>query len=240
MKITKREILASIAIIALLLFFGFLISGKISDALMESYQEYDTALRIDGDAEQFVYGMRTSVGPAFVYGALRAEDPVTFDEIGGSYSSVKKVEERYTRHTREVDDYDSDGKKIGSHTEVYYTWDYIAEWQKHCSTISFLEQRFPFGRISFPSESYIKTRKVSSDTRYKYYGSPESSTGTLYAKLSDSTIKDTHFHPNRTIDETISDLESGWELILFWIAWILLIGGCVFGFYYIDNRWLED
>ena len=29
-------------------------------------------------------------------------------------------------------------------------------------------------------------------------------------------------------------------LILFWIVWILLIALAVYGFYYIDNDWLED
>lgn len=38
-EITKREILASISIIAVLLLIGFIISGKISDHLMDKKRE---------------------------------------------------------------------------------------------------------------------------------------------------------------------------------------------------------
>lgn len=40
-------------------------------------------------------------------------------------------------------------------------------------------------------------------------------------------------------DETIQYLETEWQLVLFWIFWIALTGFAVYGFYYIDNRWLE-
>ena len=42
------------------------------------------------------------------------------------------------------------------------------------------------------------------------------------------------------IEETVDYLESDWELWLFWVIWIIVIGLCVFGFYYIDNEWIEN
>lgn len=42
-----------------------------------------------------------------------------------------------------------------------------------------------------------------------------------------------------TINETVDRLESDFALWLFWIVWIILIGVCVYGFYYLDNEWLE-
>lgn len=42
-----------------------------------------------------------------------------------------------------------------------------------------------------------------------------------------------------TINETVDRLESDFTLWLFWIVWIILIGVCVYGFYYLDNEWLE-
>ena len=41
------------------------------------------------------------------------------------------------------------------------------------------------------------------------------------------------------IEETVERLESGGGEIIFWILWIILIIICVFGFYYLDNKWLE-
>ena len=41
------------------------------------------------------------------------------------------------------------------------------------------------------------------------------------------------------IEETVERLESGGGEIVFWILWIILMVVCIFGFYYLDNNWLE-
>lgn len=65
--------------------------------------------------------------------------------------------------------------------------------------------------------------------------------GTIFTELRDKTISDnSSFYENSTIDETVDYLESDWELWLFWVIWIIVIVLCVFGFYYIDNEWLEN
>lgn len=242
-KITKREVVFSIVIIAVMLVVGFIIHGNINDSLMLKYQEYNTALQIDNNANMFAYGMSTNIGNAFVYGELKSVDTVTFEEIGGEYSYVKKVKERYTRHTRLVTKTytDADGN---THTyteeEVYWTWDEVDRWTKHSEKIIFVGVEFDYGTIEFPSSDYITTQKESSTIRYKYYGSPAECSGTLYAELKDNTINKTKFYTNFTIDETISHLETEWQLVVFWIVWIIFIGCCVIGFCYLDNKWLED
>ena len=50
----------------------------------------------------------------------------------------------------------------------------------------------------------------------------------------------TYFYNNDTIEEVLESFKSNWQLIIFWIGWTLLTGVCVFGFYYIDNNWLEN
>lgn len=241
-EITKREVLVSVIIISIMLLIGIVIHENINDALMLEYQEYNTALQIENDSDLFVYGMKTNVGNAFVYGKLKAIDTVTYPEIGGEYSYVKKVKEKYTRHTRTVTKTRTVNGKTQTYTEteVYWTWDKVDSWDKHSEKISFLDVEFDYGTINFPSSNYITTQKESSTIRYKYYGSPAECDGTLYAVLGDNTIRETSFYVNSNIDETIESLKSGWQLILFWIAWVLLTSGCVFGFYYIDNNWLED
>lgn len=239
MRITKKEILVSIIIVSIMLIFGIVIHGNINESLMLKYQEYDTALQINNDSELFIYSMRTNVGNAFVYGDLKTVDTVTYPEIGGEYSYVKKVKEEYTRHTRTVTDYDEDGNVIGSHKEEYWTWDEVDSWSKHSEKISFLDIVFDYGTIKFPYHNYITTQNVSSKVRYKYYGSPSECIGTIYAYLSNETIRDTNFYNSSTIDEAIEGLESGVELFAFWFLWILLTAGCVYGFYYLDNWWLE-
>lgn len=137
-EITKREILASISIIAVLLLIGFVISGKISNYILDRNEKYNKAVKIE-DSGLFEYGMRTNIGDAFIYGV---------------------------------------------------------------------------------------------NTQY---------TGTIFTELRDKTISDNSpFYEDSTIDETIDYLETGFELWMFWVIWIIVIGLCVFGFYYIDNEWLEN
>lgn len=241
-KITKREVLFSIVIISVMLLIGIIIHGNINDSLMRKYQVYNMALQIEDNTDMFTYGMRTNVGNAFVYGELKAVDPVTYPEIGGSYSYVEKVKERYTMHTRTVTRTRTVNGKTQTYTttETYWTWDKIDSWSQHCTKISFLDVEFDYGMIDFPSSNHITTQKESSKIRYVYYGSPATCVGTLYTNLSNNTINESDFYTNYTIDETIESLESGAELIVFWIIWIPLTGAAVYGFCYLDNKWLED
>ena len=114
-KITKREILASIFIIAVMILFGILISSKISEHQMDKNEIYNKAVKIESQ-EMFQYGMDTNVGNAFVYGELKAVDTVTYPEIGGEYMYVEKVKERYTMHTRTVTYTTGSGKTRQTHT----------------------------------------------------------------------------------------------------------------------------
>lgn len=130
--ITKREAIFSIAIIAIMLLIGVVIHENINDKIMLQHQEYNTALRIDDDADLFAYGMRTNIGKAFSYGELKAVDTVTYPEVGGSYSYIEKVKERYTKHTRTVTRTRTVNGKSQTYTttETYWTWDKIDSWGK--------------------------------------------------------------------------------------------------------------
>ena len=145
MKVTKREVLFSVVIICVMLVIGIIISGNIKDVAMEKQQEYMTALQINNDQDLFEYGMRTDVGNAFVYGELKAIDAVTFDEIGGEYSYVKKVKEKYTMHTRIVTT--TVNGKTTTRTETYWTWDAVDSWDMHSKKITFLNIEFDYFSI---------------------------------------------------------------------------------------------
>lgn len=242
-EVTKREILVSVIIITIMLLIGIVIHGSINDRLMLEHQKYNTALQIENDTDLFAYGMKTNIGNAFIYGDLKAVDTVTYPEIGGEYMYVEKVKERYTQHTRVVTyTVTANGKpQTRTRTETYWTWDRVGSENKKCKEISFCGVVFDSNKIDLPSADYVNTIKETSHVRYKYYGTKTEFVGTIFTELKDNTIPDnTNFYNNQTIKETINGLKSGWQLILFWIGWILLTSFCVLGFYYIDNRWLED
>ena len=239
--ITKREILLSIAILAILLALGLWISDGMTEWQMDKNAVYERALRVDS-TDIFEYGMRTNVGNAFVYGELKAVDTVSFPEIDGEYMTVRKITERYTKHTRTVTKTRTVNGKTQTYTEVevYWTWDEIDRETKRNEKITFLGVEFERGKIDIPNLRYIDTIKESSKIRYKYYGTGTEFVGTIYTDLRDKTISNNSaFYEDYTIEQTLEHLKVPVGAIGFWIFWVLLMGGALFGFFYIDNRWLE-
>lgn len=237
--ITKRELIASVTIIAIMLLIGIFISGKISDNQLDRNEIYNKATKIE-TPELFEYGMRTNIGNAFVYGNLEAVDTVTYPEIGGEYMYVEKVEQHYTMHTRTV--CSGSGKNRTCRTETYWTWDTYGREDKTSKKIRFLGYIFKSDKIDLPSAEYIETIKTSSMVRFKYYGTKIKHKGTIFTKLKNSTVtQNSSFYEDMKIDETVERLtdESNFWVIVFWVIWIVLTGMCVYGFYYIDNDWLE-
>lgn len=240
-EITKREIAVSISIIAIMLLIGFLISAKISDYYMYKNEIYNKAIKIK-DRDMFEYGMQTNAGNAFVYGKLKAVDTVTYPEIGGAYMYVEKIKEKYTEHTRVVTYTTGSGKNTQTHTrtETYWTWDMIDSDSIKCKEISFLDVLFNSNKIKMPDKRYIDTINESYYIRYRYYGTDVEFTGTIFTKLENKTISDeTKFYNNKTIEETVDQLDSNCGIIMFWVVWSLFIVFCVYIFYYLDNRWLN-
>lgn len=241
MEIKKREVIFSIIIIAAMLIIGFGISEKIRQNMLEKYQRYDLALKIDTE-ELFSYGMSTNVGDAFVHGDLRTIDPVTFSELEGVYSYVKKEEQEYRKHYRTVTKtyIGSDGKtKTKTEKEEYWTWDTMRTERKTATRISFLNVEFDYEKIPFPTSHHVKTISTGYHRRNVYYGTDTDFQGTIFTVLKEDTINETSFYKNRTISETIENLESGSEVVVFWVFWIILTGGLVVGFYYLENNWLD-
>lgn len=241
MQITKREIIFSILIVAVMVIIGFFVSDKISDWKNDKNAEYQKAIHIE-DSEIFRYGMDTNVGNAFVYGKLKSVDTVSYPEIEGEYIFIEKVKEKYTKHTRKVKHTKTvDGKtKTYYTTETYWTWDRVGSEELSAKEIEFCGIVFPISRIDVPSAEYIDTIKESRNIRYKYYGTGTNFKGTIFTELRDGTISEgTDFIEGKTIEQALKIYTSGWEIAFFGIVWAMLICAAVWGFYYVDNRWLE-
>lgn len=236
-EITIREVLASISIVAVLILIGVLISSKISEHQMDDNEIYNKAVKIES-SDLFEYGMKTNVGNAFVYGDLQAVDTVTYPEISGEYMYIEKVKERYTMHTRTITT--TVNGKPQTRTETYWTWDVVDSEEMKCNEISFCGIVFDSKKFIIPSAEYVETVKESSHVRYKYYATSTSFKGTIFTNLRNNTISDkTKFYDDMTIDETVENLESGIGIVIFWFAWNALIIVCIYGFYKLDNDWLE-
>lgn len=240
-SITSREIIASISIVVFLLLIGSFIANKINDAYLDKQEIYNKAVKISTQ-DLFQYSMDTNIGYGFVYGELKALDPVTFEEIGGEYSYIRKDYEEYVQKTRIVtkyEDLDGDGEDESyTETETYWEWDVQDTWQLESNRKSFLGIEFESSKLPNIRPSHIKTINISYDERYVYYASPVSKFGTIFTTLKDKTIWNTQFYQNQTIDETLDALDNNFGLVFFWIFWVILIVSCVFCFFYFENKWL--
>ena len=243
MEITAREIIVSIAIVAIMLLFGFMIADCITEARLDKLQEYNTALKIpDNNTELFQYALDTDVGNAFVEGKLEFLDPISIDDIDGQYSYISRELEKYTKHTRVVTEtYYVNGKaKTRTKTETYWTWDHVKTDRWESKQISFNGINFPRNKIEVPGSRHHSTVGCGYHKRYVYRVRDVEWQGTIYATLKDHTIQDnTYFHEGDDVETVLENYTVFNWLWLFWPFWIILTGFLVYGFYYIDNNWLE-
>jgi hypothetical protein len=249
-EVKGREIITAVSIAAFLIIVGIMISGNIREYQLDQQEKYNKALKTE-DAEIFQYGMRTSVGNAFVYGELEAMDTVTYLEIGNEYAYVRKVEKRYERYEEEITKEDEDGNQY-TETRVYYQWDTEHTESKHCNEIKFAGVVFPFSKIDILSANHhietINGDKVWSwksgeyvKVKFEYYGVDTKLTGTIFTDLKDDTISDgSVFYNNQTIEEAIESFKSVDFVFIFWLFWIPFIIGAIFCFVMLENKWLDD
>lgn len=246
MEIKPREILVSVIIVLVMVAAGIAIYNAIQRSATRTAEIYATATIIQ-DPEQFRYGMETSFGNALLYGSVTSEESVTFDEIGGGFLYIRKVREDYVKHTRTWTD--SNGKK---HKKTYWTWDYISSDSRNVKQIAFLECDFPYGLFDMPSYRLNLTEAGVSNrgnyiykglsTRYYYQVTQNGITGTLLANLRDGTmISQSALYGYKTPQQVITDKQGAgtWIAVVFWILWIAGTGGIVYGFCYLENRWLD-
>ncbi len=243
-EITFREVLVSIAITLILIGLGFFISGSIENGINESNEKYFKALKIDNNEEVFKYALKTNVGYVLAQGKVKAVEGVSIEDIEGKYFKIKKVKEKYTKHTRQVAHTRTVGNKTETYytTEEYWTWDYAGQEEFHTTKFNFLGVDFSYGTINFYNESYKETKSGGHLIRYKYYTIPLEFKGTLFTYMKDNTINENNFSVNNTIENIIQQKENEVNTlnIVFWLIWIMFIGLIDFGYVYLDNRYLED
>lgn len=242
--ITIREILIAIAITLILIGLGFLVSGIIKNNINESNEKYYKALKINNDEEMFKYAIKTNVGYTLSQGKVKAVNGISIEDIDGKYFEIRKVKEKYTKHTRQV----AHTRRVGNTTqtyyttEVYWTWDYVSEEKFHTEKFNFLGVEFDYGNIKFHNENYKETKSDEINIRYKYYVIPFEFEGTLFTYINNNTINQNDFSINNTIENIIKSKENSTKgfNIGFWIIWIITIGCIDFGYVYLDNNYLED
>lgn len=161
----KLLYLAVIAGAVILISLGVWIEGKITNSAEQKARIYQTALQVK-DSNQLNYSIDTKQGNVFAEVTVNAVDTVKFPEMNKSFPKVRKVEERYTKHEREVceteyrtetetrTEYDEEGNAYEveytvevpyevCETETYYEWDYQQEWNESAQKANMSGREYP-------------------------------------------------------------------------------------------------
>lgn len=239
-EITKREIIASISMLAIMLIIGIFVGGKVDSYYQDQQAKYYKAFKIDKDKDLFTYAMKTNVGNAFVEGQLKAVDTVSHKDIKGNYLVLEQVKEEYTMHTRTVTTKDSKGK-THTKTETYWTWDRVGSETFKANEVTFLGVKFKSSQFDLPETSYIDTVSGGYHVRYKYYGLEPSFNATIFANLRDNNIQGDKIqvNMNETIQEVLDSYTYSIHNVIFWSIWSVIIFLVIYLFVYLENDWLN-
>ena len=159
MEITKREILVSITILAIMVGFGVWISSPIMSDATERYLSVASSAVVD-EEDEFDYIRRTNAGRFLANGTLSVVDPVTVGELPGAYAEIRKVKEEYRMHTETYTTTDEKGHTT-VHTRTYYSWDEVKCWEYKSKKARFLGAIFNLDevfKIRTKQDTIIKTK----------------------------------------------------------------------------------
>lgn len=238
-EITKREIIASVSILAIMLIIGILIGGKINEYHQDQNTKYNKAFKISKDKDLFDYAMKTNIGNSFVEGTIKTVDPVSHKDVKGEYLELERVKEKYTMHTRTVTT--TVNGKTRTRTETYWTWDRVDSTTYKAKEVTFLGKVFKSSKFNLPSTSYIDTVDGGYHIRYKYYGLDKEFKATIFGSLKNNTIegKNIDVYKDVTITEILEELNKNKMIIIFWFIWIIITGIVIYVFVVMDNNWLN-
>lgn len=169
-EITTGEIITVVIAFFVWTALCIIINLKITDNTLRENEKYYKAIQIDNDEQMFKYAMKADEGNALVHGTVKAIDTATLPEIKGEYMAIKVNVERYTFHSKVVEDKDKDGKVIGSHVETWYEWDYITSHTYNCEKVNFLGVDFPYSKFYLSNYKTLNlSENISDELSNKIY-----------------------------------------------------------------------
>lgn len=243
MEITKREILASVTILAVMVGIGVWLSAPILSKATERYFAVASSVVVNTD-EEFDYISRTNAGRFLANGTLSVIDTVRIEELPGVYSVIKKVKEEHRLHTEVYTTTDSKGRAT-THVRTYYSWDEVEDWNYKAERAMFCGKEFKFNdvykvRTQEDTIIEVKTKIFENDTRYVYYTAPVSFDGIMLGNAMNRKYDNLKFINGLTAEQYIKKAERklNENTIIFWILWSLLTVGMIVGFYALENKWL--
>ena len=242
--LTLRELIFSILILGVLFAIGFFASGAIEKHVNDSNLRYNQAVALQSD-DEFKHALSTDVGYVFANGTLAADKPVKNEHLDGEWLCVDVKHQRYQMHTRRVA-YTVTDSKGRTHTkyrtETYWSWDTVGRSSDHSPTVTYCGVQFDYGKFNY---GYMPEETSKHSTGYHKRDVvtvvPKTFNATLFgeAKSNDLVGQNILLVP-MSMEEYREDLTNSHAVMIFWILWSVFSVIVLFGFYVIENNWLED
>lgn len=243
-KLTLREVIFAFLIIGIMSVIGFLIAGKIEQEVHNTQLKYRRAIQIDKNPTQFAWALDTDVGDAFIEGSLTVVDPVSHKLLDGKWMKLKARYQKYQQHTRTVTYTTTvNGKpKTRTKIETYWSWDTYDTEDFSASQVEFLDKKLYLNDLKLYGVSWDeKIVKTHRHRRVVFSVLPTKYFGTLFTCIKDKKISNqSSFLVGMNIENAYKYYTSSNAVTIFWIFWIVFIGFVLYGFFVIDNTWLED
>lgn len=243
-RLTLREVVFSVFIAGILTAAGFFISGAIERHVHGQQLRYRQAVQIDKNPVEFKWALDTDIGYLFAEGVLETVDPVRHGKLDGEWFSIEAAYQKYTRHTRTRTYTVSDGKghtRIKSRVETYWSWDTYDIERLSAKTVRFLGVELPAGKFGSRWRREYKIVSTGYNRRIEFAVVPKEMAGTIFVKAAGGTVDgQIEFWRGRNLKSAYKESISSCAKGLFWTAWIAVIVGILFAFFYAENKWLED
>ncbi len=190
---------------------GYVLANNYVSGSNQQATYYQT-MQVADDKTRMEYLMQTEAGRTGINRAtIKADKPVSLDELIGQYQFIKRTKEEYTMHTRTYTTTDSKGHST-THTETYWTWDYAGSESKQSENVlingvktksseidlptkdlelkkNMLNNKITYG-IFFKHKGWISGNDYYTDssTRYSYEYTPTITKYTIFAILKSKQI----------------------------------------------------
>lgn len=220
----KRLLIVLLGFI-LLCGFAFGVKGHMDSDGYKTQVKYQTAIQAT-DKTHFNYAVDTQQGNLLAHGTFTTDTAklVKFPEMKQSYTYVDRVKEHYTMHTREV--CEEENKEESCHTEIYYTWDEVADDTLTASKVNFYGRQYNPAIFSFRAfHQSLDNYYLDGDDRYTYDIVPQTLTATFLASSMGGGLhgsgEDVITLQNKSIGQAMKDVGK-YQLVAFWVCTVII------------------
>jgi len=167
---TQEYVLLGVIGILVYMILGSFIQGTMLNSAIHNANIYQTSIK-PANKDEFNYALDTHAGNILHAGTFEFSILSRFPEMYKEFGAVKRIEEHYNRHERQIAySCGKDNKNTCYRTEVYYSWDYEGEQVQVHNKIMFEGREYDINNFYLAHQfKNTDTSKLIENVRGKYF-----------------------------------------------------------------------